>query len=213
MSATVTIVDYGCGNLFSIARALETVGGTAEVSSDPEQATNAERLILPGVGAFGRAVDELGSHGMKDAVLKFVQTGRPFLGICVGMQMLFDSSAEFGSHTGLGLIPGNVQPIPETKCDGSRHPVPHIGWNKLSRGEADWNGSILNGLSANDSVYFVHSFYGQFSDPAHCLATCDYNGRNLTAAVSRDNITGLQFHPEKSGPTGLDILKRFVNNT
>lgn len=211
MSTSVTIVDYGCGNLFSLARALEAVGASVDVCSDESRVSTADRLVLPGVGAFGKAMNELDARGMKNAVLEFVTTGRPFLGICVGMQMLFNASTEFGSHDGLGLIPGKVEKIPNVADDGSRLPVPHIGWNVLHGAEATWSGSILEDTPEESAVYFVHSFHGECEDPGNCIATTSYGGNTLTAAVRADNITGVQFHPEKSGPTGLAILNRFMS--
>ena len=207
MNATVTIVDYGCGNLFSLARALETAGGTAEVCSNPEQAASAERLVLPGVGAFGRAVDDLSAHGMKDAVLKFVQTGRPFLGICVGMQMLFDESEEFGRHQGLGLVPGKVVRFPTdmTEC-GERLKVPHMGWNNI---HIQKSSPIFKETVDGSFVYFVHSYYCAADNSSDVAATCRYGEVEFCASVWRDNLMATQFHPEKSQDIGLNIFKNF----
>lgn len=210
MTPQVTIVDYGSGNLLSMARGLEMAGGNVIVSTNPNQIRSAERLVLPGVGAFGRAMEQLKSNAMDSAVNDFVSTGRPFLGVCVGMQVLLESSKEFGDHAGLAKFKGHVVPVPKRGADGAPHPVPHIGWNTLIQGETSWNGTILRNLGHDVTVYFVHSYQGEIEHKEDCLATCDYDGCALTAAIHKDNITGLQFHPEKSGPIGLSILYNFL---
>lgn len=212
MTAQVTVVDYGSGNLLSMARGLEMAGGNVTVSANPDQISSAERLVLPGVGAFGRAMKQLQSNSMDSAVNDFILTGRPFLGVCVGMQVLLESSKEFGDHAGLAKFKGHVMPVPKRGVDGSPHPVPHIGWNTLIQGEASWDGTILRNLGRNATVYFVHSYQGEIEHLDDCLATCDYDGCSLTAAINKDNVTGLQFHPEKSGPVGLTILHNFLNH-
>lgn len=208
MTRVVTVVDYGVGNLFSIARSIEKAGGEARLSTDPEEVAQAERLLLPGVGAFGACAAQLASAGMAEPVKAFAATGRPFLGICVGMQLLFDYSVEFGRHEGLGLIPGSVEAIP---ADGRK--VPHIGWNALRLGPArnGWQGSIFEPLRPDAaSAYFVHSFAGHAASPADVLSVVDYEGVQVCAAVQRDNVTGVQFHPEKSGPVGLALLESYL---
>ncbi len=210
MTTQVTVVDYGSGNLLSMARGLEMAGGNVTVSTDPDQVRSAERLVLPGVGAFGRAMEQLQFNAMDSAVNDFISTGRPFLGVCVGMQMLLESSNEFGDHVGLGKFKGHVVPVPKKSADGAPHPVPHIGWNTLIQGETSWDGTILENLGRNATVYFVHSYQGDMEHEGDCLATCDYDGCSLTAAIHKENVTGLQFHPEKSGPVGLSILHNFL---
>lgn len=208
MTRIVTVVDYGVGNLFSIARSIEKAGGEARLSTDPDEVAAAERLLLPGVGAFGACAAQLASAGMADPVKAFAATGRPFLGICVGMQLLFDHSLEFGKHAGLGLIPGAVEPIP---ADARK--VPHIGWNALQLGPQrnGWEGTIFQTLAPGDaSAYFVHSFSGHAASPADVLSVVDYQGAQVCAAVQRDNVTGVQFHPEKSGPVGLTLLEAYL---
>jgi glutamine amidotransferase len=208
MTRVVTVVDYGVGNLFSIARSIEKAGGEARLSTDPEEVLKAERLLLPGVGAFGACAAQLASAGMAEPVKAFAATGRPFLGICVGMQLLFDKSLEFGEHAGLGLIPGTVEAIPS---DGRK--VPHIGWNALRLGPArgGWEGSIFETLRPGEaSAYFVHSFAGRAAEPADVLSIVDYKGVDVCAAVQRDNVCGVQFHPEKSGPVGLTLLEAYL---
>ena len=210
MAASVTVVDYGCGNLLSVSRGLEHSGGSVNITGEPEKIAAAERLVLPGVGAFGKAMQGLNEKDLPDTVRRFVDTGRPFLGICVGMQAMLDYSEEFGRHDGLGLIAGHVEAIPKTGADGTMHPIPHIGWNVLTRENSAWDDSILAGVEENQSVYFVHSFHAVPDDENTLLASCSYDGRRITAALAKDNMTGCQFHPEKSGTAGLRILSDFL---
>ncbi len=209
---SVVIVDYGIGNLLSVARAFERCGASATVTGSADQLAHAKHLVLPGVGAFGDCVTSLRNRGLYEPVREYAQSGRPFLAICVGMQMLFDESEEFGSHQGFGLIPGRVIAIPTQCTDGGIRKVPHIGWNALvkSKGASDWNGSILSNTRQGESVYFVHSFAGRPAAPEHRLADCDYLGESLCAVVKSGNIYGCQFHPEKSGRVGLQMLTRFL---
>lgn len=212
MSAVVHVVDYGVGNLYSIARSIERAGGEARLTADPEEVATAERLLLPGVGAFGACVEALNRSGMNEPVKAFVATGRPFIGICVGMQLLFDYSLEFGRHEGLGLIAGHVAAIPAEDEAGPRK-VPHIGWSPLLMpgGRNGWDGTLLEGATPSEaSAYFVHSYNCQPADPSRRLADADYLGFTICAAVEQDNITAFQCHPEKSGPVGLRVLERFL---
>ncbi|GAB6052570.1 imidazole glycerol phosphate synthase subunit HisH [Magnetospira thiophila] len=207
----VSIVDYDCGNLRSVAQAFEHCGARVSLAQDAADIAAAERLVLPGVGAFATAMNRLAERDLVGALQDFAATGRPFMGICLGMQLLFESSQEFGRHPGLGLIPGHVVPIARRQDNGERRKIPHIGWAGLRSARADgWSGSLLEGLAEGSAMYFVHSFVGNPADPAHRLADVDYDGALLSAAVSRDNVTGTQFHPEKSGPLGLRILRRFI---
>ena len=210
MTRNVAIVDYGSGNLLSASRAFEKCGARVELLSDPEKIAAADFLVLPGVGAFGAVMAALQGRGLDEAVTVFVASGRPFLGICVGKQAIMDESEEFGHHDGLKLIPGSVLAISACGADGNPHPVPHTGWDRLIPGDKGWNGSILDGLGPENSVYFVHSFAAVPKSRDHVLATCDYDGNEIVAAVVRENIVGCQFHPEKSGPVGLAILKNFL---
>lgn len=212
MSPKVTTVDYGTGNLLSIANAIAHCGAEMVLTNSTGKIARAERLILPGVGAFKTAMDSLREHGLVDAIQKFAQTGRPFLGICVGMQMMLDVSEEFGEHKGLGLIPGRVIPIPPTGADGIPHKIPHIGWNVLRRsgGCRSWDGTILEKVPRNMNVYFVHSFTAVPQDEKHRLADTFYNGRRISAVIGKGHLYGNQFHPEKSGKNGLKIIKKFV---
>jgi glutamine amidotransferase len=210
VTAAVTVVDYGSGNVFSVSRALEESGGRVTLSADPDAVVGAERLVLPGVGAFSAAMQALNDTGLADAVRRFVATGRPFLGICVGMQAMMDYSEEFGRHCGFGFIKGGVVAVPTTGADGTPHPVPHIGWNALAPGPGGWDGTPFAAVAPRTAVYFVHSFAAQPERPENVLATCDYDGRAITAAIVNDNVVGCQFHPEKSGPAGLAILAQFL---
>lgn len=209
----VTILDYGVGNLRSVARALEVAGGEPVLAPSAFLAREAERLVIPGVGAFASCIAGVNRHGFDDVIRQIVASGRPVLGICVGMQMLFEASEEFGEHAGLGLLPGRVRAIPRLSPDGVRRKVPHIGWSRLlepegGRGDA---GTPLQGQVGQADVYFVHSFAAEPADPADRLADTIYGGARLAAAVARGNLTGVQFHPEKSGPAGLAMLRRFLD--
>ena len=209
---TCHIVDYGRGNLLSVYRAVERCGARAELTSDPERVKRAERLVLPGVGAFGDAMDELRRLDLIEPIVEFSTTGRPFLGICLGMQMMFDRSSEFGSHEGLGLVPGDVRAIPRDIVNGRRYKIPHIGWNKLipTNGSACYADTILEGLSDTASCYFVHSFTAVPANDNHRIADCRYADHDLCAVVNRDGLWGCQFHPEKSGEIGLKIFGNFL---
>lgn len=209
----VAIVDYGIGNLMSVRRAVEAVGADARLVADAAQIAAAERLILPGVGAFGDCMATLAAHGLVDAVRAHAAAEKPLLGICVGMQMLFDVGEEFGETPGLGLFPGRVAAIPTTAPNGASVKVPHIGWSALlpPRGRADaWNDTPLAAVPSGTAAYFLHSFAACVANPDHVLAECDFGGRRVTAAVRRGTLLGCQFHPEKSGPAGLRILAGFA---
>lgn len=210
----VAVVDYGVGNLLSVSRALEHCGAAVTMASDVKAVRGADRLVLPGVGAFGDCMAALVQRGLEDAVREVIAAGHPVLGICVGMQILLDASEEFGVHRGLGVIPGRVTPIPVTDTNGCPHKIPHIGWTSLEiPAGADagrWRGTVLEGLAPGVAAYFVHSFTAEPIDSAHRLADSWYGGRRIAAAVQRDNLFGTQFHPEKSGPVGLSLLRRFT---
>ncbi len=201
----LAIVDYGVGNLFSLTCSLNAIGVEAVVTGDEAVLARADRVILPGVGAFGDAADALRRRGLDRVVLREVEKGKPLLGICLGMQLLFDYSVEYGRHRGLGLIPGSVQPIRPVVPE--EYKVPHIGWNALHFPKDRPVSPLFRYIKEGECVYFVHSFYGTDCEP-NTIATAEY-GPELTAAVARDNVYGAQFHPEKSGRTGLNILKAF----
>jgi len=214
MVPTVTVVDFGAGNLLSVCRALVKCGAEIRRARTAEEVLGAERLVLPGVGAFGACMSNLATLNLIEPIRAFAATGHPFLGICVGMQMLFDESDEFGCNPGLGLIPGRVEAVPPHVADGQPHRIPHVGWNALlpAEGGSAWAGTPLDGITPGESVYFVHSFAARPRTSAHMLAYCDYDGIPLTAAVRKDNVTGCQFHPEKSGAVGLAILSNFLRS-
>lgn len=210
MSRT-TIIDYGAGNLFSIAHAVEHCGSDAHFSDHAEDIVTADRLILPGVGAFANGMAALDAAGLVQPIRDFAETGRPLLGICLGMQMMMEESEEFGTHAGIGLFPGKVTAIPATDTNGAAQKVPHIGWAGLKEPVANrWKGTLLETHPASETVYFVHSFAADPDQKTDILAQCDFGGHAVTAAISRDAITGCQFHPERSGETGLAILRRFL---
>ena len=194
------IIDYGVGNLFSLKSSLRSIGAEAVMIDSAEGLGRVDRIVLPGVGAFGDAVEKLRRTGLFDAIKREAASGKPILGICLGMQMLFERSLEFGVHGGLGLIKGDVRPISEVIPAGYK--IPHIGWNELDFKPHP----LFKYLKRGDCVYFVHSYYGT-SCPS-VIATADY-GAPLTAAVADKNVMGCQFHPEKSGPVGLSILRAF----
>lgn len=212
MSRKVTIIDYGIGNLYSVARSFEVSGAEVLLTSDHSHIADADRLVLPGVGAFADGMAGLTQRGQVEPLRRFIETGRPFLGICVGMQLLLDVGEEFGEHAGLGIIPGRVKPVPATQEDGTPHRIPHIGWNILRapQGGPGWGGGLLSGLGAEPAVYFVHSFTPVPEHEDHRLADCYYNGRRISAVVRSGNVHGCQFHPEKSGPIGLKIVENFL---
>lgn len=201
----VAIVDYGVGNLFSLRSSLEYIGEKAVVTGDAEELRRCERIILPGVGAFGDAAEKLRQSGLDKTVIEEAAAGKPLLGICVGMQLLFEKGYEYGEHDGLGLITGRVEPIAPMIGEGLK--VPHIGWNGLNFPKGREKSRIYRYISEGDCVYFVHSYAAVGCGP-DVTATVEY-GVPLTASVERGNVYGVQFHPEKSGDVGLRILKAF----
>ena len=208
----VAVVDYGLGNLYSVERGLEQCGAKVVITLNPDELLAAPRLLLPGVGAFGDAMSSLRDLGLIEPLKTFAASGKPMLGICLGMQMLFDGSEEFGEHAGLSIIPGRIVPVPATTTDGQDQKIPHIGWNALvptASGAASWPTSLLRDTREGDAVYFVHSFMALPEDPADRLADCQYGGHRVCAVTRRGNVAGCQFHPEKSGRIGLAMLKAF----
>jgi len=196
------IIEYGVGNLFSLCSSLEFIGQSAVVTDDPDVIDRAERVILPGVGAFENAARKLHDRGMDEVVRRQVAKGKPLLGICLGMQMLLERSFEYGTYEGLGLIPGDVVSMEPVVPVGFK--VPHIGWNAL---QIKKQSELLKYVNEGEHVYFVHSYYGT-NCLEHTVATTDY-GAELTAIVQRGNVYGTQFHPEKSGDVGMRILRAF----
>ena len=198
----IAIIDYGVGNLFSLVSSLKAIGQEAIITSDIEDIKKADKLILPGVGAFGDAIEKFKASGLESAVLQEVKNGKAILGICLGMQMLFEKSYEFGEYEGLGLLKGEVIAMNGTLPEDLK--IPHIGWNALNFKAENRLFSLINN---GDCVYFVHSFYAVGCEDS-LLATTEY-GKEITAAVAKGNVYGCQFHPEKSGSVGLNILKAF----
>jgi glutamine amidotransferase len=208
---TATIVDYGLGNIFSVQRAFEMAGARVDVTSDPDRIIEAERLVLPGVGAFADGMAGLAARALIEPIVEFSNAGKPLIGICLGMQMLATESEEFGQHAGLGLVPGRVVSIPGSATSGARHKIPHTGWAEIREPSTGrWLGTALESTPEHSSVYLVHSFHLLPNDSSDLLATCDYGGHRITAGVVRENVLGFQFHPEKSAKVGLDILRAFV---
>lgn len=207
----VTVVDYGIGNIFSVCRALDHCGADVQLTSKEAEVAAADRVILPGVGAFADGMEGLRSRGLGDVLLRFATSGRPILGICLGMQMLATCSEEFGEHAGLGLIPGRVMKVPDKTMEGRPHKIPHIGWSEIFPVDGgDWKATILEDTAEATPVYLVHSFHLVPDDSANLLAACKYGGHRITAAVRSGNIFGAQFHPEKSGGAGLKMLAAFM---
>ena len=198
----VAIIDYGVGNLFSLQCSLNKIGVEAVVTKDPQQIMSADRIILPGVGAFGDAAKKLKESGLVELITSQAQSGKPFLGICLGMQLLFEKGYEYGEHDGLGFLKGNVVAL-EGKIDSNLR-IPHMGWNAL---DFKKESPLFKYINDGDYVYFVHSYYATDCEES-VLATSDY-GIPVTATVGKGNIFGCQFHPEKSGDVGLNILKAF----
>lgn len=210
----VTVIDYGAGNLLNVVRALEHCGAQPLVTTTADDIAAAERLILPGVGAFGDCMQALTDLELSDAIKAYIARNRLFLGICVGMQVMFETGEEFGEHAGLGILPGRVVRIPTFAPSGKPHKIPHMGWGSLvhSARHTTWKGTVLEPLEALEGVastYFVHSYMGMPA-PQHQLANVNYNGIQIAAAVKIGNAYGCQFHPEKSGETGLSILRTFL---
>lgn len=203
----IAIIDYGVGNLFSLQSSLRYLGEDVEVTSDPDKIRKADRIILPGVGAYEDAAAKLRSSGMAEIVMEQAKTGKPLMGICLGMQLLLEKSYEYGEHEGLGLIKGTVVPIEGAAPKGYK--IPHIGWNalQLKRDESGRADKLFKYINDGDYVYFVHSYYAT-DCAASVIADTEY-GATLTAAVANGNVYGCQFHPEKSGDVGMRILKAF----
>jgi len=198
----IAVIDYDAGNLMSVYKALKYLGEEAIITSDPKEILAADKAILPGVGAFGEAMDKMRERGLIDTVKEFASSGKPFLGICLGLQLLFDESDESVGVSGLSILPGKIIRIPDN--DGLK--IPQIGWNSL---EINENSRLFKGIKNGSYVYFVHSYYLKAKNPSDVAATTEY-GVNIHAAVERGNVFACQFHPEKSGEVGLKILSNFA---
>jgi len=197
----IAIIDYDMGNLRSVAKAFEKVGATAAVTRDPKAILNASHVVLPGVGAFKDCMRNLDEYGLIDPIIKSIESGKPFLGICLGLQLLFDESMEFGHHRGLGVVKGKVVRFPE----GTGLKVPHMGWNEANKRK---DSPLLSGIEDDTFFYFVHSYYAVPEDRSVDLTTTGY-GMDFTSSIMKDNIMACQFHPEKSQKPGLKVLENF----
>jgi glutamine amidotransferase len=202
---SVTIVDYGLGNLLSVARGFERAGADVLVTSSPEDVRRATRVVLPGVGAFADGMAGLSDRGLVEPLVEHARAGKPLLGICLGMHLLMETSEEFGRNSGLGIVAGRTVAL--APADGDK--VPNIGWRPLVPA-GEWDGTVLDSLAPAAEAYFVHSFVAEPADPAARLADAEHGGRPFTAVLRVDNVAGTQFHPEKSGPVGLRILANFL---
>lgn len=199
----IGIIDYDAGNIMSVQKAIEKLGEKPVLSRDPDILIKADKLILPGVGSFGDSMDRIRHYGLEKVIKDYVALGNPFLGICLGLQLLFDSSEETPGVKGLSILPGVVKKIPT----GEYTKIPHMGWNSL---DFPRRGRLFKGIDENAYVYFVHSFYLDAKEKSDVTATTNYNVQ-IDASVERDNIFACQFHPEKSGEVGLKILSNFIN--
>ncbi|MDH0339712.1 imidazole glycerol phosphate synthase subunit HisH [Metapseudomonas otitidis] len=213
VNRNITLLDYGMANLLNVARAFEYCGATVRIIEDSKDVVSADRLVVPGVGAFADVIRELAERGLDEAIRRFSETERPLFGICVGMQMLFDGSEEFGDHNGLGILPGQVKAVPAKTVVGDAQRVPHIGWNHLvlPHSQPSWAGTPLDGWeNEQPAFYFVHSYSAHPDRDEDKLAECMYGGHRICAAVRRNNIFATQFHPERSGTAGLELIKKFL---
>jgi glutamine amidotransferase len=206
----VCIVDYSSGNIFSVTKAFEHFNCRVSLASTPEQISSADYLVLPGVGAFGDGMNTLRQRGLIEPMLEFVDRGKPFLGICLGMQLLLTSSEEFGAHQGLNLIPGQVRRLPAI----SGLKIPHVGWAQLQSPEGEaadcWHDSILDGVTQDRDMYFVHSYAAYPDDSEHWLSRTSFGNHWFCSTARKDNVSACQFHPEKSSSAGLSIVHNFL---
>ena len=203
----IAVIDYGVGNLFSLLSSLNYVGLHTKLTNDIEEIKNANGIILPGVGAFRDAIGNLEKYGLKETLINEAKNGKPFLGICLGMQMLFEKSYEYGEYEGLGLINGTVEEIKKYILENSDLKIPHMGWNSLIINERFKNDKILKDVDNNEYVYYVHSYFAK-TDMKNIVTYSEY-GTKIPGIVKNENVYGMQFHPEKSGDTGLKLLKNW----
>jgi len=212
MKINVAIIDYGLGNLFSINNACNLVGLNTIITSDVDIINTADALILPGVGAFGDAMTSLNDNNLTQIIHQFIQTGKPFLGICLGMQLLFSESEEFGSNKGLNLIKGKVVKFPTVNKNGEKIRVPQIQWNQIYAEDKNrWNNSPLKEITNGSYMHFVHSYFAIPDDKNNILTYSEYGGTRYASAVIKDNIIGIQYHPEKSAQDGIKIYQNWAN--
>ena len=209
MNSKVVIVDYGLGNLYSISEACKYLGHSTILSSNPEVILNATHIILPGVGAFEIAINRLQSLNLIEVLKLYVKTGKPLMGVCLGMQLLFEESEEFGFHKGLGIIEGKILKFPEF-VNENKMIIPHIGWNSIVKKDLSWEETPLKNTNENSLMYFVHSYYALPSSDSYILTESTYSDFKFCSSVKKDNIFGFQFHPEKSGKDGLEVYNNFL---
>ena len=207
----IAVIDYGIGNVRSILGAFENQGADVLLTNNRDEILKSGGLVLPGVGAFSHGMKNLISYGLVDAIKEYVALGKPLMGICLGMQLLFEESEEFGNTKGLGLISGMVIKLP-TK-DNQNEKLPHVSWNELNSNKVPWKNTILADTEEGSDMYFVHSFVAQPRDSYNILSLTEYSNYHFCSSVKKGNIYGCQFHPEKSGPTGLKIINNWVKTT
>jgi len=208
----VAIIDYRMGNLHSVQAACAKVGLTSAITDDKSMIMDAKAAILPGVGAFGEAMTHLSQSGLDACIHQFIETGKPFVGICLGLQLLFEKSEEFGNYKGLGIIRGSVKKFIFNQEGKTKYPVPQVGWNKVMQNGKSWKDSFLSDNHSGEFMYFVHSYYVKPEDDGIVLAKTEYGGIDYCCAVKRDNLFATQFHPEKSGPVGMRVYQQLKNN-
>ncbi len=213
-SPKIVIVDFELGNLYSVQNVFHHLGIQPTLSTEKAAIKNADAIVLPGVGAFGDAINNLNRLDLIQPIQDFIASGKPFLGICLGMQLLFSQSEEFGDHKGLNIIPGSIKKFPSIDHDQQKVRVPQIAWNKISPPQWDknkWSNSPLSTTANNEYMYFVHSYYALPEDKTNILSTTQYHHITYCSAVSKNNIFAFQFHPEKSGPKGIEIYQNWIN--
>ena len=209
LSKKITIIDYGCGNILNLARAIKFIGYEVDITHDKNKIINSSYVILPGVGAFGNAMKQIEKYNLHNTILEYAKSNKPLLGICLGMQILLTVSYEFGAHEGLGLIERKVIKISNEKNKEIK--IPHMGWNEIypNNNKKEWKNKILKNSSIGKSFYFVHSFVCITKDYDSTIAVCNYSDISIPAVVATGNVFGCQFHPEKSADNGLAVLKNF----
>ena len=209
LSKKITIIDYGCGNILNLARAIKFLGHDADITHDKNKIINSSHVILPGVGAFGNAMKQIEKYNLRNTISEYARSNKPLLGICLGMQILLTVSYEFGVHKGLGLIEGKVIKISNEKNKEIK--IPHMGWNEIypNNNKKEWKNKILKSSSIGKSFYFVHSFVCITKDYDSTIAVCNYSDISIPAVIATGNVFGCQFHPEKSADDGLAVLKNF----
>jgi len=207
----ISIIDYKTSNLHSVKAACEEVGISSRITSKPNELLSSDAAILPGVGSFYRAMENIRKLGLEEAILNFVSSGKSLFGICLGLQLLFEQSEEFGTHEGLSLIRGKVKRFDFSNGNCHKYPVPQIGWNKIMPKNQSWKGTFLDNCDEGTYMYFVHSFYVEPKDEEVILSTSVYGNQQYCSSIKKENIFATQFHPEKSGQKGLEIYRSFKN--